>query len=115
MKKTFRTVLAAVLALTMVFALSACGGGDVLKGTWTGEDPDYGAITWTFDGSGKCTNKDDLANQEGTYVIDGSQVTVTFEIFGEPSERVYDFKIDGDNLILDAVADYQLDYNLTRQ
>lgn len=113
MKKTLlRSILAAVLSLTMAFALTAWGGGDALKGTWSGDVPDWGKVTWTFDGSGKCTQTSDLMTMEGSYKIDGDQVTITLV---EGTDLVFDFTINGDNLNLDNVSEYAQDYDLTKE
>ena len=51
MKKFVALLLIVVTLLT----LSACGSKDALAGTWSAELGADGTITWTFNGSGKCT------------------------------------------------------------
>ena len=73
MKKRFFALTALVLVTVMLLALAACGSGgsgDALKGSWSGTD-ENGAVTWTFDGSGKCEMKTDALDSKGTYTIDG--------------------------------------------
>ena len=53
MKKFVALLLIVVTLLT----LSACGSKDALAGTWSAELGADGTITWTFNGSGKCTMK----------------------------------------------------------
>ena len=72
MKKFAALLLIAVTILT----LSACGSKDALAGTWSAEFEYDGTITWTFDGKGKCTMENSFMKQDGTYSIDGDQLTV---------------------------------------
>ena len=75
MKKYVALFLIAVTLLT----LAACGSKDALAGTWSADLGDDGVITWTFNGKGKCTMENAYMKQDGTYTIDGDQLTVTLE------------------------------------
>lgn len=104
MKKLSKT-LALLLALTMVLSLAACGGSkDALSGTWSADLGDDGVITWTFDGKGKCTMENAYMKQDGTYTIDGDQLTVTLESWSDPS--TYTFSVDGSSLTMNENSGY---------
>ena len=94
MKKYVALFLIAVTLLT----LAACGSKDALAGTWSADLGDDGVITWTFNGKGKCTMENAYIKQNGTYTIDGDQLTVTLEAWSEPS--TYTFSVDGSSLTI---------------
>ena len=94
MKKYVALFLIAVTLLT----LAACGSKDALAGTWSADLGDDGVITWTFNGKGKCTMENAYMKQNGTYTIDGDQLTVTLEAWSEPS--TYTFSVDGSSLTM---------------
>ena len=100
MKKKFFTLTALVLVTVMLLALAACGSGgsgDALKGSWSGTD-ENGAVTWTFDGSGKCEMKTDALDSKGTYTIDGSNVSIQIELWD--SANTYAFTVADGKLSL---------------
>lgn len=109
MKKT----ISIVLCLLLVLSLTACGGGDALKGTWTCQDKDYGTVTWNFDGNGKCTLKHDFTDDNGTYTIDGSKVSIKLSLWD--TETVYDFTASGSGLKLTATDGLAPDYDLAKK
>lgn len=94
MRKFVALFLIAVTLLT----LAACGSKDALAGTWSADLGDDGVITWTFNGKGKCTMENAYMKQDGTYTIDGGQLTVTLEAWSEPS--TYTFSVDGSSLTM---------------
>ena len=100
MKKRFAIVLALLMALT----LAACGSKDALAGTWSADLGDDGVITWTFNGKGKCTMENAYMKQNGTYTIDGDQLTVTLEAWSEPS--TYTFSVDSSSLTMNENSGY---------
>ena len=111
-----KRLTAAILCIIMVLTLTACGGGsgDALKGTWSGEHSDYGTVTWKFDGKGKCEMENDFFQGDGTYTIDGEQVTIKMELWD--NEVVYDFSISGKSLNLTATDELAPEYeNLTKK
>ena len=108
-----KKVIAILMVCMMVMGIAACGGGDALKGTWTGENADYGAIEWTFNGKGKCTLKHDFIDTEGTYTIEGTQVSIKLDT--SDSTLVYDFTVSETNLKLTATDGLALDYDLTKK
>ncbi|MFR5382515.1 MAG: DUF5640 domain-containing protein [Oscillospiraceae bacterium] len=100
MKKYVALFLIAVTLLT----LAACGSKDALAGTWSADLGDDGVITWTFNGKGKCTMENAYMKQDGTYTIDGDQLTVTLEAWSEPS--TYTFSVDGSSLTMKENSGY---------
>ena len=71
-----KRILSLFLTTAILLTLTACGSKDELAGTWSAELEYDGVITWTFDGKGKCTMENSYMEQEGTYSIDGDQLTV---------------------------------------
>lgn len=112
MKKMIR-VLALILVIVIAFGLAACGSKDALAGTWSAELGADGVITWTFNGSGKCTMQNAYVKQNGTYTIDGDQLTVTLEMWSEPS--TYTFSVDGDRLTMNENSGYGISGTFTKQ
>ena len=100
MRKYVALFLIAVTLLT----LAACGSKDALAGTWSADLGDDGVITWTFNGKGKCTMENAYMKQDGTYTIDGDQLTVTLEAWSEPS--TYTFSVDGSSLTMKENSGY---------
>lgn len=97
--KTTKKLTATLLLLALVFALAACGGSkDAVAGTWTGDLGLDGVVTWTFDGKGGCTMENEFAKQEGTYKLDGDQMSVKLENWDE--EVVYTFAVDSGTLTM---------------
>ena len=104
MKKWIK-MSALLLALVMILGLTACGGSkDALSGTWSAELGEDGVITWTFNGKGKCTMENAYMKQNGTYTVDGDQLTVTLESWSEPS--TYTFSLDGNSLTMNENSGY---------
>ena len=99
-----KNVIALALIIVMLFSLSACGSKDALAGTWSADLGDDGVITWTFNGKGKCTMENAYMKQDGTYTIDGDQLTVTLETWSEPS--TYTFSVDGSSLTMNENSGY---------
>ena len=77
-----RKYVALFLIAVMLLTLAACGSKDALAGTWSADLGDDGVITWTFNGKGKCTMENAYMKQDGTYTIDGDQLTYTFSVDG---------------------------------
>ena len=100
-----KKVTAIVLALLMVLSLAACGSKDALAGTWSADLGDDGVITWTFNGKGKCTMENAYMKQNGTYTIDGDQLTVKLESWGDDAST-YTFSVDGSSLTLNENTGY---------
>ncbi len=98
MKKLTKLLVLAI-ALILILSLTACGSKDALAGTWSADLGDDGTITWTFDGRGKCTMENFFTKQQGSYTIEGDQLTVLLELWDEPS--VYTFNVDGDSFTLE--------------
>ena len=70
-----RKYVALLLIAAALLTLAACGSKDALAGTWSADLGDDGVITWTFNGKGKCTMENAYMKQNGTYTIDGDQLT----------------------------------------
>lgn len=97
--KTRKKLTAALLLLSLLLALAACGGSkDAVAGTWTGDLGLDGVVTWTFYGKGGCTMENEFLKQKGTYTLDGDQMSVKLENWDE--EVVYTFHVDGGTLTM---------------
>ncbi|HHU07441.1 MAG TPA: hypothetical protein GXZ59_03750 [Clostridiaceae bacterium] len=109
-------VVTLVLVLLSTLLLSACGGGggDALKGAWEGKRDSIG-ITFTFDGKGECDTKDEYGiTDTGTYEItDDSTVKIKMSYWEQ--EIVYNYKIDGDKLVMESDEAYRPAYDLTKK
>ena len=93
-----KKIVVLLLAVAMVLALTACGSKDALAGTWTGDLGLDGTVTWTFDGSGKVKFENEFAKQNGTYTIEGDQVTIKLELWDEA--QTFTFSVSGSSLTM---------------
>ena len=109
MKKFISLLLLAAAILT----LAACGSKDQLAGTWSAEFEYDGEITWTFDGRGKCTMENFFTKQNGTYTIEGDQLTVKLELWDDAS--TYTFSVDGSSLTMNENSGYGISGTFTKQ
>ena len=108
-KRSIALLLVLVLGLTL---LAGCGGGDALKGTWTGVDSNGSDATFIFDGKGGL--KFGADKDKGSYTISGSDVEISVDWWG--SSRTYIFTIDGSSLTLTAPAtEYYVDFELVKK
>ena len=96
MKKIKRSIALVLAAIMLCGILVGCGGGDVLQGTWKTPEDSIDHTTWEFDGNGKCKFDNTLAQQEGTYTIEGSTATIKLELWDQ--EKKYDFTINGNEM-----------------
>ena len=96
--------VALVLITAALLSLAACGSKDALAGTWSAELGEDGVITWMFNGKGKCTMENAYMKQNGTYTIDGDQLTVKLESWSDAS--TYTFSVDGSSLTLNENTGY---------
>ncbi len=95
-KRSLALVLALIMTCCMLVACGGEGGDDVLKGTWVTPEDSIDNTTWVFDGAGNCKFDNTLAQQEGTYTIEGNTATVKLELWDEPKK--YDFTINGNEM-----------------
>ena len=72
-----------------------------------------GTITWTFIGSGKFTIVNAYMKQDGTYTIEGDQLTVTLEAWSDPS--TYTFSVDGNSLTMNENSGYGISGTFTKK
>ena len=93
-----KKIIVLLLAVAMVLAFAACGSKDALAGTWTGDLGLDGTVTWTFDGSGKVKFENEFAKQNGTYTIEGGQVTIKLELWDEA--QTFTFSVSGKSLTM---------------
>ena len=100
-----RKYVALLLSVVTLLTLAACGSKDALAGTWSADLGDDGVITWTFNGKGKCTMENAYMKQDGTYTIDGDQLTVKLESWGDDAST-YTFSVDGSSLTLNENTGY---------
>lgn len=118
MRKHKATWLILTVALVATMFLAACGGGgggggDALKGTWEGSSQDMD-WTWTFDGKGGCKTENEFGiKDDGTYTIDGDDVSIKLSRWDDPI--VYQYKIDGDKLSLTTDEPLRPTYELTKK
>ena len=105
--------VALVLIAAVLLGLVACGSKDALAGTWSAEFEYDGTITWTFDGKGKCTMENAYMKQDGTYIIEGDQLTVTLEAWSDPS--TYTFSVDGNSLTMNENSGYGISGTFTKK
>ena len=114
MKKSIAFVLALMVGLIL---LAGCGGesGDVLKGTWKGEDSNTMENTLTFDGKGGIKFTSSFYDKEpGTYTITDDQVEIQIDVWD--AIRTYTFVVDGDKLTLTTPEDkYYVGFELEKQ
>lgn len=110
-----KKIISALLCIVIVLSFAACGSTDALKGTWTQESADYGTVTWTFDGNGKCTlDTDFLDKAPGTYeIVDDSNVKIKIDLWEE--EKVYEYTVSDSSLKLTATDGLAPDYELTKK
>lgn len=114
--KQLSKILALILAIAMIAALTAACGGDkkdgsgdaaaktdAVTGTWKQTDDVNGDWTWTF-GDGKAHLIGDTTGFDGTgtYVIDENAKTLTVNMEAWDDEKVYTYTLDGDKLDLDS-------------
>ena len=102
-----KKILTGLVLCLSLFLMTGCGG-DKLKGAWSGESNDGLKATFTFDGSGKVNYKNDFFENDGTYEIKGSQVTIS-EVWDKA--KVYEFVIENDKLTFTATDNYYPRYS----
>ncbi len=112
-KRIAVAALATVLLCALILGGCGGGGGDALKGTWEGESEDF-AVTWTFDGKGGCKMENEFGfKDDGTYTVDGSSAQIKLSQWDD--EIGYQFKVDGNKLILTADESYRPSYDLEKK
>ena len=108
-----RKITLVLTAAALAFGLTACGSKDELAGTWSAEFEYDGVITWTFDGKGNCKMENSFLEQNGTYTIEGDQLTVKLELWSEPS--TYTFSVNGSSLTMEENRGYGISGTFTKQ
>ena len=108
-----KKIVSILLILSLVFALAACGSKDALAGTWTGDLGADGTVTWTFDGKGKVKFENEFSKQDGTYTINGDQVTISLELWD--AANVYTFSVNGNSLTMKANDELGLSGTYTKK
>ena len=107
MEKAFgKTLSLLCLALCLTFAVSACGGADPLVGTWTDNNEDGLAITFTQDHAFAISSESGTM-LTGTYALDGETLELKCD---QASLQAGPWSIEGDVLTLtldDSVHQYQ--------
>lgn len=93
-----KKIVSMLLIASVLLVFAACGSKDALTGTWTGDLGADGIVTWAFDGNGKVKFDNGFAKQNGTYAIDGDQVTITLELWDVP--QTFTFAVNGDALTM---------------
>ena len=108
-----KRLLALILIAATLLTFAACGSKDALAGTWSAELGADGVITWTFNGKGKCTMENAYMKQDGTYTIDGDQLTVKLEAWSESS--TYTFSVDDSSLTMNENSGYGISGTFTKK
>ena len=108
-----KRLLALLLIAATLLTFAACGSTDALAGTWSAELGADGVITWTFNGKGKCTMENAYMKQDGTYTIDGDQLTVKLEAWSESS--TYTFSVDDSSLTMNENSGYGISGTFTKK
>ena len=108
-----KRLLALILIAATLLTFAACGSKDALAGTWSAELGADGVITWTFNGKGKCTMENAYMKQDGTYTIDGDQLTVKLEAWSESS--TYTFSVDDSSLTMNETSGYGISGTFTKK
>jgi uncharacterized lipoprotein YehR (DUF1307 family) len=85
----FKVVLVAIIAMGIIVAVCACGGGGGLVGKWSNA-AEKETLDLTADGNAV------MDGISGTYKAEGDKLTLTIE----GSEVVFDYALDGDSLKL---------------
>ena len=104
---------AMTLVIAIALAMVACGSKDAVAGKWTADLGADGVVTWEFNGSGKCSMKNTYMEQDGTYTIEGDQMTVKLELWDEA--KVYTFSVDGDSLTMNDNAGMGISGTFTKE
>lgn len=92
--KTVRRILAIVLILCLIFALSACSNKkEKLIGTWKAED----GYSFTFNSDGTCKFGLSGITVDCTYKVDGDKLSITMN--GETQSMTID-SVDDSKLVL---------------
>ena len=108
-----KRLLALILIAATLLTFAACGSKDALAGTRSAELGADGVITWTFNGKGKCTMENAYMKQDGTYTIDGDQLTVKLEAWSESS--TYTFSVDDSSLTMNENSGYGISGTFTKK
>lgn len=94
--KKIKRILALLLAAAMMLAFAACGK-DAVTGKWMKNSDADGEVIWEFSG-GKCSLTNMEIKKQGTYKIDGDQITIHMDAWSE--DKVYTFSVEGDKLTM---------------
>ena len=108
-----KRLLALLLIAATLLTFAACGSKDALAGTWSAERWADCVKTWTFNGKGKCTMENAYMKQDGTYTIDGDQLTVKLEAWSESS--TYTFSVDDSSLTMNENSGYGISGTFTKK
>ena len=108
-----KKLVSLLLIASLLLVLAACGSKDALAGTWTGDLGLDGIVTWTFDGSGNVKFDNGFAKQDGTYTIDGNQVTIQLELWD--AAQTFTFSVTGSSLTMNENTGAGLSGTYTKQ
>ncbi|WP_411677934.1 DUF5640 domain-containing protein [Caproicibacter sp.] len=97
-------MMPAILLAVLLIALAGCKPAppsepDNLTGRWKDS---YGLTEYRFNSDG--TMKIEaltLGSFQGTYSIEGSQITIEYKVVIKTVKETYDFRVDGNTLYLD--------------
>ena len=101
MKKTVSVLLAVVLLAAIALSTVSCGGAKKLVGTW--KDENGGLLVFSDDGKVSIKSEKGLFSNlsvDGTYTVDGKEVTITYKVLIVDTNFTYTFKVKGKTLTL---------------
>ena len=115
MKKLAKMLVVVLSAALMITALTACGGSqdekkDAITGSWKGSDKQRGDYSWTFDGKGACTFKNQYYEASGEYTLDEKEKTVSITTIWD-DEKVLNYTVT--DTTLEMQSKYQ-SFSLTK-
>jgi len=107
MKKIIALFLIISTLAVLILSMTSCGGGGGLSGTYSSTDEMFGIeVSYKFSGGNKVTMSTFGMSFDGTYKIEGNEITIKFTMFGETSEESYSFEQVSDKVIIIDGSEY---------
>ncbi|OCN01048.1 hypothetical protein A7X67_01690 [Clostridium sp. W14A] len=99
-----KRVISAILLTVFFLTLAGCKPAppsepDNLTGRWKDS---YGLTEYRFNSDGTMKIEAlNLGSFQGTYSVEGSQITIQYKVVIKTVKETYDFRVDGNTLYLD--------------